>query len=77
MRPTKNDPGRAIAASLGQVGLKLEELLDRKTVAKLLGVSTATLKTWVCERKGPHFWKPGSGRGSRVWVRGQTRRHLV
>ena len=70
MRPNKNAPGRAIAVSLGQVGLKLEELLDRKTVAKLLGVSTATLKTWVCECKGPHFCKVDSGRGSRVWGRG-------
>ena len=70
MRPSKNAPGRAGAVSLGQVGLKFEELLARKTVAKLLGVSTATLKTRVCERKGPHFWKVGSGRGSRVWGRG-------
>jgi len=67
MRPHKNESVRAITVSPQQVGLKLEELLDRKTVAKLLGISTATLKTWVCERKGPHFWKMGTGRGSRVY----------
>lgn len=67
MRPNKNATVRAITVAPEQPGLKLEELLDRKAVAKLLGVSTATLKTWVCERKGPHFWKMGTGRGSRVY----------
>ena len=67
MRPNKTEAVRAITVSPDQPGLRLEELLDRKAVAKLLGVSTATLKTWVCERKGPHFWKMGTGRGSRVY----------
>lgn len=52
MRPNKNAPVRAITVSPERPGLKHEEILDRKTVAKLLGVSTATLKTWLCERKG-------------------------
>lgn len=67
MLPSQNGSVRAISVSPDQAGLKLEDLLDRKAVAKLLGVSTATLKTWVCERKGPHFWKMGTGRGSRVY----------
>lgn len=33
----------------------------------MLGISAATLKTWVCERKGPSFYKMGTGRGSRVY----------
>lgn len=67
MRPNKAESVRAIQVSPEHTGLKLGELLDRKAVAELLGVSTATLKTWVCERKGPHFYKMGSGRGSRVY----------
>lgn len=67
MHVNKNAPVRAITVSPEQVGLKLEEILDRKAVAKLLGVSTSTLRNWVCERKGPHFWKMGTGRGSRVY----------
>ena len=67
MRPHKNEPVRAIVVSPDHQGLKLDELLDRKKVAQLLGVSTATLKTWVCERKGPHFYKMGTGRGARVY----------
>jgi hypothetical protein len=69
MRPNKNEPVRAIVVSPEHPGLKLDGLLNRKTVAELLGVSTATLKTWVCERKGPHFFKMGKGRGSRVYYR--------
>jgi predicted DNA-binding transcriptional regulator AlpA len=62
--------------------LKPDGLLDRKAVAKLVGVSTATLKTWVCERKGPHFSKMGTGRGSRVYyqrseVEAWLNRHAV
>jgi predicted DNA-binding transcriptional regulator AlpA len=67
MRPHNNQPVRAIVVSPQEPGLKLDELLDRKTVAKLLGISPATLKTWVCERKGPPFYKMGTGRGSRVY----------
>ena len=69
MRPNKNEPARAIVVSPENKGLKLDELLNRKAVAQLLGVSTATLKTWVCERTGPSFFKMGSGRGSRVYYR--------
>jgi predicted DNA-binding transcriptional regulator AlpA len=69
MRRSKDDSVRAIVVSPEQEGLRLGELLDRKSVAELLGVSTATLKTWVCERKGPHFYKMGTGRGSRVYYR--------
>lgn len=67
MRPGKNESVHAISVSPDRVGLKLEDLLDRKAVAKLLGISSATLKTWVSERKGPSFWKMGTGRGSRVY----------
>jgi predicted DNA-binding transcriptional regulator AlpA len=82
MRANKNEPVCAIIVSPEQVGLKLDGLLDRKAVAKLLGVSTATLKTWVCERKEPHFWKMGTGRGSRVYyqrseVEAWLNRHAV
>lgn len=72
MRVNKNALVRAITVSPEQPGLKLEELLDRKAVAKLLGVSTATLRNWVCERKGPNFWKMGTGRSSRVYYTGPT-----
>jgi predicted DNA-binding transcriptional regulator AlpA len=61
----------AVTVSPGHQGLKLGEMLDRKQVAVLLGVSVATLKAWVCERKGPVFYKMGSGRGSRVYYRHQ------
>lgn len=69
MRPNQNDLARAVVVSPEHKGLKLGELLTRKDVAKLLGVSTGTLKTWVCERKGPHFYKLGHGRGARVLYR--------
>jgi predicted DNA-binding transcriptional regulator AlpA len=59
----------AVTVSPEHQGLKLGELLDRKQVAVLLGISVATLKAWVCERKGPVFYKMGSGRGSRVFYR--------
>ena len=69
MRPDKNESVRALVVSPEDKGLKLDGLLKRKAVAELLGVSTATLKTWVCERRGPHFFKMGRGRGSRVYYR--------
>ena len=59
----------AVTVSPQHQGLKLGELLDRKQVAVLLGISVGTLKAWVCERKGPVFYKMGSGRGSRVYYR--------
>jgi predicted DNA-binding transcriptional regulator AlpA len=64
-------PSEAVAVTVSPEhrGLKLGELLDRKQVAVLLGISVATLKAWVCERKGPVFYKMGSGRGSRVYYR--------
>lgn len=78
MRPHRNQPVRAIIVSPQEPGLKLEELLDRKAVAKLLGVATATLKTWVCERKAHRFtrWALAGARGStisvRTWKSGST-----
>ena len=44
MRPHKNEPVRAIIVSPEHKGLKLEELLNRKAVADLLGAAvTRTL----------------------------------
>ncbi len=64
-------PSEAVVVTVSpeHQGLKLGELLDRKQVAALLGIRVATLKAWVCERKGPVFYKMGSGRGSRVYYR--------
>lgn len=66
-RPDSSDKVLSVIVDAEHVGLKLDELLDRKAVAAMLGISTATLKTWVCERKGPSFYKMGTGRGSRVY----------
>lgn len=66
-RRSSVEPVRSVEVDAKHVGLKLDELLDRKAVAAMLGISTATLKTWVCERKGPSFYKMGTRRGSRVY----------
>jgi len=70
-RDTSPDDVVAVTVSPDEQGLKLGELLDRKQVAVLLSLSVATLRAWACERKGPAFYKMGSGRGSRVYYRQQ------
>ena len=38
----------------------IEALLDEKEIAKILGVSTACLRRWRLENRGPRFLRIGS-----------------
>lgn len=39
------------------MGITMQELIDAKTAAPLIGVSPATLENWRCKGRGPAFIK--------------------
>jgi Helix-turn-helix domain len=41
----------------------MNELIDEKAAAALLGLSPATLRSWRCREIGPAYYRLGIGRG--------------
>ena len=59
INPVSNSTEQGVA-KMGTVQIKLDELLNERAVARITGLSVATVRRWRLLRQGPKYIKIGA-----------------